>query len=79
MAKFDMGPETMVAGFTAKGMPDALARYLIKVFEEFRGGMAPGPKYDLEVGVANVRRYAGREPMGFAEYLERHKREWQEA
>ncbi|KAF7302524.1 NmrA domain-containing protein [Mycena chlorophos] len=69
-------PDAFVATFTAKGMPEAMPRYLLKILDRARGGFS-GPAY--EAGVANVSKYLGREPTSFEQYLEKHKAEWQSA
>ncbi|KAF7302525.1 NmrA domain-containing protein [Mycena chlorophos] len=67
-------PEAWVQKVVAQGMPEAFPRFYLGVLEDSRRGLV-GPEY--EAGAANIRKYLGREPMGFVEYLEKHKAEWQ--
>ncbi|KAF7302533.1 NmrA domain-containing protein [Mycena chlorophos] len=68
-----MAPETFVQTLTTYGLPEAEARFLVAAQERARTRI---PQAEHDVGIANVRKYLGREPMSFVEYLEAHKAEW---
>nr|GAT59531.1 predicted protein [Mycena chlorophos] len=69
-------PDAFLQRYVAKGSPEVVPKFLLQWLEAAQDkSMFSGPEY--EAGVANVRKYLGREPMGFLEYLETHKAEWQ--
>ncbi|KAF7302507.1 hypothetical protein HMN09_00885100 [Mycena chlorophos] len=69
-------PDAFLQRYVSKGSPEVVPRFLLQWLEDARDrSMFSGPEY--EAGVANVRKYLGREPMGFLEYIEKHKAEWQ--
>lgn len=59
-----------------RGMPPDVAKNIAQNWEDFRGREAAAPEALQAEGVSNIRKYAGREPTKFADYIEKHKAEW---
>ncbi|KAF7309849.1 NmrA domain-containing protein [Mycena indigotica] len=59
--------------FALLGLPDFVGKYFMRALQESKAGFAVP---DYQIGVENVRKYAGKEPTSFADYLEAHKEEW---
>ncbi|KAF7297634.1 NmrA domain-containing protein [Mycena kentingensis (nom. inval.)] len=65
-----ISPEDLIAGMMQKGFPEALAKNIVESMEHTRGGY---PEEIYKPNAQNVKKYTGREPMPFEEWLEKHK------
>ncbi|KKY35652.1 putativelike family protein [Diaporthe ampelina] len=69
-------PEEWLAR-ASQNMPLSTAKELLRIYEEWRDpeGMLPKPEY--QQAVANIKKFSGREPTKFEDYIEAHKAQWQ--
>ncbi|CAN8100542.1 unnamed protein product [Discula destructiva] len=58
------------------GLPVGIGNYLAQESEGMRDRELWFPKDKYAVNVANIKKYGGKEPLTFEEYLEKHKSDW---
>lgn len=61
----------------AKGLPPPLVKYLADNAEIQRRSEEVYPSSMYEAAVAVTKKYTGKDPMKFEEYIEKHKADWQ--
>ncbi|KAF3761967.1 NAD(P)-binding protein [Cryphonectria parasitica EP155] len=61
----------------AHHLPTKVAEYLVTVDDESTERSYLFSEALHRESVANIKKYSGKEPLGFAEYIEAHKAEWQ--
>lgn len=69
-------PEDWVESSIKKGLPPPFVKYLAEVSRKARDREYAMPEAIHREGISNIKKYAGREPTKFAEYIERHKADW---
>lgn len=70
-----IGPEEWLAR-VSQNMPAPLAQELLRTYEKWTDPEAMLPKPEYQQAVANIKKFSGREPTKFEDYLEAHKAEW---
>lgn len=70
-----LGPEEWLARVT-QHTPLPVAKEILRMHDEWRNPDASS-QYDYEQSVANIKKYSGREPTKFEDYIAAHKKEWQ--
>lgn len=56
--------------------PLPLAKELLHTYEEWRDPEAMLPRAEFQQAVANIKKFSGREPTKFEDYVKAHKAEW---
>lgn len=69
-------PEEWIESGIKRGMAPSVAKYLAGISETARVREWAAPEALHREGVANIGKYAGREPTKFVQYLEWHKADW---
>lgn len=69
--------DIFIDAMAAKGIPRPLVEYVAKSRENRSNPNMLYPELFYGAAVANTKKYTGREPMKFTEYIEKHKAEWQ--
>ncbi|KAJ4393061.1 hypothetical protein N0V93_002268 [Gnomoniopsis smithogilvyi] len=72
-----MPKDEYIQDLVDRGLPPPLVHYLADAAEKQRRAQDLYPKSIYEPAVAVTKKYAGKDPMRFEEYIERHKAEWQ--
>lgn len=68
--------EEMAESGIKRGLPPVFVKYLVEESKKARDREASIPEALHREGVSNIKKYAGREPTKFVEYLEWHKVDW---
>lgn len=61
----------------SRDTPLPLAKELLRTYDEGRDPEALMPTSEFQQAVANIKKFSGREPTKFEDYIEAHKAEWQ--
>ncbi|KAK7705585.1 hypothetical protein SLS64_007952 [Diaporthe eres] len=56
--------------------PLPLAKELLQTYEKWRDPEAMLPRAEFQQALANIKKFSGREPTKFEDYVEAHKAEW---
>lgn len=70
-----LGPEEWLAR-VSQHTPLPVAKEILRMHDEWRSPEALS-KYDYPQAVANIKKFSGREPTEFEDYIAAHKKEWQ--
>ncbi|KAG6361843.1 hypothetical protein INS49_010072 [Diaporthe citri] len=70
-----LGAEEWLARMS-RHTPLPLAKELLQAYEKWRDPEAMLPRAEFQQAVANIKKFTGREPTKFADYIEAQKAEW---